>query len=179
MTNLSKGSRSREQGFSLIEVLVSLLILGFGLLGLGGLQVASIKGTGNAHSRNVANMLAMELADRMRANPNGVASGSYGVSSVDCSDSVIACRNNTFCTAEQAAAFDLNEVMCGMKRGTNPREGGIANLLPEGNLKVVCPAGCNTKNAVHNITISWGERNVHQDQSGNVLDQELVIPVIP
>jgi len=64
-----------QHGFSMIEVLVSLLVIAVGLLGLSGLQIASVKGTSNAHSRNVATNLAMELSERMRSNPAGVDDG--------------------------------------------------------------------------------------------------------
>jgi len=177
MTNLSKGNRLREQGFSLIEVLVSLLILGFGLLGLGGLQVASIKSTGNAHSRNVANMLAMELADRMRANPLGVEGGFYA-ETVTCSTAEKACRINTFCTPKETARFDLQEIMCGMKRGTK-REGGVANLLVGGDLKVRFPIDCPRVNQAYEIKLAWGESVISPEQTGSPQDKSLTVCVKP
>lgn len=153
--------------------------MGVGLLGLAGLQVASLKGTTNAHSRNVANMLVMDLADRMRSNPLGVAGGFYG-DAVNCGSAVQKCRINSFCNPQQAANFDVQEVMCGMKRASK-REGGVKNLLANGDLQVACPAGCGTANAIHNVTISWGEQIVHSKQqvAGNNIDQVLVVPIIP
>ena len=70
-------SKKTQRGFSMIEVLISLIVIGVGLLGLSGLQIASVKGTNNAHSRNVATLLAFEIADRMRANQDGVDGGFY------------------------------------------------------------------------------------------------------
>jgi len=112
-------NKSQQAGFSLIEVMISLLILAIGMLGLGGLQVASLKGTTNAHSRTIATMYAMELADRMRANPLGVKGGFYGAT-VSCSGGEY-CRNSNYCTPQQIATFDLQEVLCGTKR-TNVTE---------------------------------------------------------
>lgn len=181
MTNLSTKHPRAQSGFSLIEVLISLLILGVGLLGLGGLQIASMKGAGNAHSRNAANMLAMELGDRMRANPLGVAGGFYD-NDVNCSTDETQCRENTSCSAEETARFDVQEIMCGMKRSTR-REGGVANLLPSGDIQVDCPSGCTTPpkeaRALHNVVITWGDRNLHEKQAGNMQEQTLTVPVIP
>ncbi len=165
-----------QRGFSLIEVLISLLVLAVGLLGLGGLQVASLKGASNAHSRNVATMAAMELADRMRANPLGVSGGFYG-NEVSCTGGK-ACRRNTYCTPQEVAAFDIQEVMCGMKRGTK-REGGIKNLLINGTLDISCNAGCTANKAVHNITISWGEKIIHPQLDENDATKTLTLSVMP
>lgn len=58
----------RAQGFSLIEVLIALLVLAFGLLGLAFLQVLSVRYTQSAQQRTIATNLATELLDMMRAN---------------------------------------------------------------------------------------------------------------
>jgi len=171
---------NQQSGFSLLEVLISLLVLGIGLLGLGGLQVASLKGTTNAHSRTIATMFAMDLADRMRANPLGVKGGFYGTS-VSCSGGEY-CRNSTYCTPQQIAVFDLQEVMCGTKRTSfAERENGIKNTLLNGTLEISCNVDCSAKKAIHNITITWGETKTHPKiASDNLIQtQSLVVPVIP
>lgn len=63
----------RARGFSLIEVLVALLILAFGLLGLAFLQVLSVRYTQSAAQRTVATNLAYEVLDMMRANREAAA----------------------------------------------------------------------------------------------------------
>lgn len=172
-----KYSKCMQSGFSLIEVLISLLIIGISLMGLGGLQVISMKGTTNAHSRTVATMYAVELSDRMRANPSGVKQGFYGTS-VSCSGGKT-CRSNKYCTPQELASFDIQEVMCGMHRQGSQRQGGIANSLLNGTLDIACVGPCAGKNAVHNINITWGETKVDKDQTGSVLTQNLLFSVIP
>ncbi len=180
----------KQRGFSLLEVLISMVILSVGLLGLGGLQVASLKGTNNAHSRNVANMFVMELADRMRANPNGVRLGFYD-DGTQCDTPETACRGTTYCSAQQIAKFDLQEIFCGMRTSTG-REGGIRNLLVGGNLRINCPVGsCVTAlgglRAQHNVTIGWGDVSIDARQTdnngdinnGNIQALTLTVPVIP
>lgn len=59
-----------QRGFSLIEVLVTMLILAFGLLGVAGLLVGGVSNAAGSESLNKANQLASEMADRIRANPD-------------------------------------------------------------------------------------------------------------
>ena len=60
-------SRS-ESGFSLIEVLISIIILSFGLLGTVGLQAAALQANREARAQSTAGSLARELAEMMRGN---------------------------------------------------------------------------------------------------------------
>ena len=55
---LSSKLMKRQKGFSLIEVLVGLVCLAVGLLALGGLQVAAIRGTSSSHHLTRAAYLA-------------------------------------------------------------------------------------------------------------------------
>lgn len=57
-----------EHGFSLIEVLISIIILSFGLLGMVGLQAAALQANRDARLQSVATTLARELAELMRGN---------------------------------------------------------------------------------------------------------------
>jgi type IV pilus assembly protein PilV len=61
-------SRARRGGFSLIEVLVSILVLSFGMLGVASLLATSLSGSHASSLRTQAIVLADDLADRMRAN---------------------------------------------------------------------------------------------------------------
>ncbi len=56
------------QGFSLVEVLISIIVLSFGLLGMVGLQAAALQANREARLQSVAYGLAQELADMMRGN---------------------------------------------------------------------------------------------------------------
>ena len=62
INGMNRFSKS-QLGFSMIEVPVSLIVLGVGMLGMSGLQIASMKGSSNAHSRNVASMPAFRSKD--------------------------------------------------------------------------------------------------------------------
>jgi len=83
----------RQAGFSLLEVLISLIILAIGLLGLAGLQAAGLRNNFSAYHRTQATQLAYDMADRMRANMS-ISSQST-------------CANN--CSSNQMAQNDLDE----------------------------------------------------------------------
>lgn len=57
-------------GFSLIEVLVSIVVLSFGLLGMVGMQSAALKANREAKLQSTAVVLAREAADMIRGNKN-------------------------------------------------------------------------------------------------------------
>ncbi len=57
--------RAAQTGFTLIEVLVSILVFSFGILGAIGLQAAAIKLSTDAQQRTEATFLADQLLARM------------------------------------------------------------------------------------------------------------------
>ena len=60
--------RRNAAGFSMIEVLIALVVLAFGLLGLALLQTMNLRYTKSANQRTQAVNLAGELFDMMRSN---------------------------------------------------------------------------------------------------------------
>jgi type IV pilus assembly protein PilV len=68
---------SKQAGATMIEVLISILILSFGMIGLAGLQSVASKSTQSAFLRSQAAALATDMSDRMRANYKSVVAGDY------------------------------------------------------------------------------------------------------
>ena len=71
------GGRRHATGVSMIEVLVAMLIVSFGVLAMSGLLTNSARYGKTSEFRAVATLLANDMADRMRANKPGVVGGSY------------------------------------------------------------------------------------------------------
>lgn len=67
--------RRRAAGFSLVEVLVALVVMAVGLLGIAGLYVEGLRAGRTAVYRSAAVNLASDMADRIRANPEGTYEG--------------------------------------------------------------------------------------------------------
>jgi len=68
-----------QSGFTLIEVLVAILVLSFGMLGVVGLQAAAMQANKDARYQSSAVRLGREYAEMMRANKAiaGVANNTY------------------------------------------------------------------------------------------------------
>ncbi|MFC5741608.1 type IV pilus modification protein PilV [Dyella tabacisoli] len=96
---------SHQRGISLIEVLVAVLIFSIGLIGLAGLMVMAARSNQAAYLRTQATFLAGNMADRMRANPVGVWSGSYNASYSSVSNQQV-CNASSACSPDQVAARD-------------------------------------------------------------------------
>lgn len=112
-----------ERGATMLEVLISILIVCFGLLGAAGMQAFGIKANVSASQRGAATMLAYEMADRMRANMTGVNAGNYHNYTAAATAS---CLTTSGCTAAQMAANDAFEWVQ-----------NVQNTLPNG-AAIVC-----------------------------------------
>ncbi len=69
----------RQTGFTLIEVMVTVIVLAIGLLGLAGLQATSLRFNSSAYLRSQATNLAYDMADRMRVNRQAALNGGYNI----------------------------------------------------------------------------------------------------
>lgn len=61
-------SHRQQRGFSLIEVLATIIIITFGLIGLAGLQARAINSEFESYQRSQAVTLAYDMAERIRTN---------------------------------------------------------------------------------------------------------------
>lgn len=162
----------KQAGFTLLEVLVAIVVLSLGLLGLAGLQAASLRNNQAAYYRGIATQQTYDMADRIRANLAGVTAGNYNnlaaVIPADPGCFMAGCLPPPGSSAmADTDHFQWNTVN--------------AALLPGGVGTVVCAdgpaaAGCTaaTGNWLFNITVSWTERT----QAGNVV-QSFVTRVAP
>lgn len=164
---VSKCHNTIQSGFSLIEVLVSLLVLSIGLLGLGGLQLSSIKGANNAHLRTVASLAVTSLIDRMRVNTKGVEDNYYAaVLTMSHCETALAksCEAANECTAKELADYDLHRVNCGVSSGVY-QTGGVQYDLPDSTLSIACATPPCTSGMEHLVRISWEETD--DDDAGS------------
>lgn len=60
--------RGAQRGFSLLEVLIAVVILAFGLLGFALLQTMNVRYVQSANYRTQATNLAYDLSEQMRSN---------------------------------------------------------------------------------------------------------------
>ncbi len=174
----SPPKQSSQNGFTLIEILISVFVLAVGLLGMGGLQITSMKSTNNAHFVTTASFLARDLGERMSANPNAVSLGLYEGETA-CGSRKKLCRHwGSSCTSTELSIYDRQEVMCGVRRGSGSnmrREGGAINLLPNSDIEVTCIKNCampRPNNAEFSIDISWRALGIDSEQEENTQDEK-------
>ena len=64
-----------KKGFTLLEVMITMLISTIGLLGLASMQVMAIKGNSFGQQMTVASTLAQNQLEEMRQNAGALADG--------------------------------------------------------------------------------------------------------
>ena len=96
------------RGFTLLEVMISLVILAIGVMGIIGLQTSTYKQLQTSQNYSKAAMLASSMADRMLANQDQVLAGAYTHDSGDASSTAPSpnCASEA-CDAAQLAAYDV------------------------------------------------------------------------
>lgn len=135
--------RRRASGFSMIEVLVSLLVLALGLLGFALLQTMNLRYTQSADYRTHATNLAYDLLDQMRANRH--SAGDYaGVTGADFGPGDI---TNTVCSRPTGTAADIagniQRWQCQVARTLGPSASAGVTYVNNGDVT---------------ITIAWGDQ---------------------
>jgi len=96
----------RESGFTLIEVLVSLVVLSIGLLGIGKLVIFSARANDSAYLRGQATELAYEILDNMRANRQVAVTQGYDVALATVPTNPGSCAGAA-CTSAVMGAYDV------------------------------------------------------------------------
>jgi type IV pilus assembly protein PilV len=99
-----------ENGFTLIEVLVSMIILSIGLLVLVAMQLTAMQNTQGGYLRAQASMVAYDIMDRMRANIPAVTNGDYDLAIEAPAPDIPACTGALAnCARVEMANFDLGQ----------------------------------------------------------------------
>ena len=104
--SLRRSHRKRQQtGIGLLEVLVAMVVVSFGVLGLAGLQLSGMKQTSGGFNRTKALLFADDMVARMRLNPAGVLAGNYdGFDTSSLSAAQCAAKPAPYCQAHLSAA---------------------------------------------------------------------------
>lgn len=132
--------RSRQGGASLIEVLIAVVIMSFGVLALAGMQAFAVAANQNVLAQGMAASIAADFADMMRANPEAFGSAVVGVGGkYDLAASFNGDTNVTAvqaaqvcaypnCTTATLAAYDI--AMINARLRANLRGGTYALIRP-------------------------------------------------
>lgn len=141
------------RGFSLIEVLIAVAVLGIGLLAVAALQIQGVRQNFDSYARSQAVMLANDYAERMYANRPGTLNrpgapnsdyADFDSSTVDCGSTPTVCGTQSdvaapsLCDPAALALYDRYVVACGYvaEDAPNGRVGGVRDLLQNGTMTV-------------------------------------------
>jgi len=72
-------SRNGQSGTTLIEVLITVVLVSIGLLGLAGLQLTTVQNSNSSSERFEATTLAQDVLERIRANRQAALAGQYNL----------------------------------------------------------------------------------------------------
>jgi len=132
-----------QSGFSLVEVLITLVVLAVGLLGFALLQTMNLRYTQSANARTQATNLAYDLLDQMRANRYQAAwyGGSGGASFA--AGSVTAAQCTQLPTGAVTIGNSVQRWKCQVWRSLGPTASATVTYSGAGNVSV---------------TIAWGDQ---------------------
>jgi type IV pilus assembly protein PilV len=143
----------RQDGFTILEVLVSLVILSIGLLGTAKLMLYSSHANDSAYLRSQATDLAYEILDNMRANRQQALAGAYTTALATAPvNPGFACTGATACSQSNLALYDVYtwQERLNANSGTAP-----AGALPAGAGSVAITLNGSQTTAV--ITVQWDD----------------------
>ena len=133
-----------QRGDTMIEVLVTIIILAVGVLGAAALQVTTLKNLSSSHSASAAAIVADDFSERMRANPTAALADDYvHAAGLEVFPN---CETGT-CTMTELADYDI---------GTWWNQ--LTDVLPVGTAEVTRIIGTTT----FVLTVRWDE-----DRSGS------------
>ena len=102
--------RTRQNGFSLLEMMIAILIMSFGVTGAALLMAATMQYNKTTQYQIVAQQIANQLAESMRANTDGFMADAYkkedAYSSSRAAASIPSCTASSACTISEIADID-------------------------------------------------------------------------
>ena len=136
----------KNRGFSLIEMMVAMVVLSIGMLGIANLFVVTLQANSSATSRQLANNLLGDIADRIRSNRTAIAAYGAAGANNNCAGSAL---GTVTCSPAQMAADDVYR--------WNQQ---IASTWPGGNASgaIAVTVGAAGTPSTYTITITWQEQ---------------------
>lgn len=139
----------RQSGASLLEVLVSILLLSFGMLALGAMMSFAVQLPKLAAYRATAANLANSHIERIRANPGAFRAGGYNSAlNYDGTINPVTLTNCTYPSCDEAslAAMDIKATQL-----------AVREQLPYGGTMSTCSTSPCGKGSYGNLWIVWQE----------------------
>jgi type IV pilus assembly protein PilV len=153
-----RGWSQTQRGITLIEVLISALLLSVGLLGIAGLQAAATKYKINTWSRAAVSGLFSDITNRIRINPD--VAGTSFITGVP--ETSLYALNDTWAT-QQSATLTTPNPNCETAVCTPQQRATFDMTLWRQSVRNSMPRGAalinGTKRDGFNITLMWYDKD--------------------
>lgn len=158
---------SKQQGITLLESLIAIVVAALGILGILGVQMRTLTDTQTSMRRAQAIRLIEDLSERMKVNPNALSGINTYVAGWTATPPTTAatkkCVGSTTCTQAELAEYDLKE----WKRL-------VERSLPLGNAATFLALADGDSSSITNrrqlgVLIRWRE-NEREDATGAYKD---------
>ena len=178
----------QQHGFSLLEILVSIVVLTFGLLGTVGLQFSALQGNRDANLQSTAVRLGRELTELMRDNKN------VALLTTAAANPYLVSFNGTLPTSlEDCLSVSCSTELAIAQWGIRDWLQRVSNELPGARVEVCYDAapfdadglpkwGCSSSGGVAMVKIGWARRSTDLSKTGqDAIEQaskpSVVLPV--
>lgn len=141
----------KQSGSTLLEVVITVLVLSTGLLAMGALQTRSLQFNQSAYMRSQANIFAYDIVDRIRLN-RGAKSANVTHYNVD--------YDATSTSSNTRAGEDITAWRNAMKK-----------VLPDAKGKIECvDAAAVVTTRLCTVSIKWSDASLFGDHSATNQD---------
>lgn len=145
-------NKKAQQGILLLEVLISILILAFGLLGIASLLLISNQANNSSYAKQQAVQIVYNMFDRIRANSQAAINGNYTVTNIGSNGYPIPVNTPSTlcisapCTAAQLASYDTWIWLT-----------QDVSLLPNGSGSISTAPNGTSGNTLVTVTVQWDD----------------------
>lgn len=178
---MQKSKHTSQLGFSLIEALVAIVVLTFGMLGVLSLQLEALRGNQNASQAAVASSLVRDYQEILTSMPSVTASVTanaviavdqnaytgYGALAADCKGATATCDNQQF------ANFQVKEwierVKIALPGGKVTVCFDTAYVENSGASSGLYKWGCNNTGDILVVKIGWASK-LAKNSSGVIIE---------
>ena len=156
MNMRARQSVSSVSGFTLLEVLISIVVIAFGLLGIAGLQAFALKNNQSAGQRMTTTMLAIDMVERVWSSSANFRPF-YSEANISAYQTLVpSCVTSAGCTPAQLVQNDLAEWQARVAASL-PSGAGIVckDASPDDGIDAANPQCDLNANAPYVVKIWW------------------------
>ncbi|CZI79027.1 TPA: type IV pilus modification protein PilV [Legionella pneumophila] len=149
---------AKDKGMTLLEVLISVVILAVGMLGIASMLIVSNKANNSSYAKLQAVQAVYDIFDRIRANSDAASNGSYNVSNIG---------SNGYPTSVSAPSVLCNASVC------NPNQLArydtwywltkVVSQLPNGSGSITSALSGVAGNTVITVTVQWDDSKAQNE----------------